>query len=331
MNSPQRIASLSLDLDNQWTYLKVHGDCGWEEFPSYLDLLVPRVLNFLARRNLRITFFVVGQDAALEKNHASLEAIAAAGHEIGNHSYSHEPWFHLYGREHVESEIVRAETCINKVTGQRPRGYRAPGFSLSPATVEVLEKRGYFYDASTFPTFIGPLARLYYLCHSGLSRSDRRERELLFGAFSEGTRPLRPYLWPNSSTLVEIPVTTMPILRTPIHLSYLLYLSRFSWKLALTYFRSAIHLCKAYSIPPSLLLHPLDFLGADDGVGLEFFPAMHLASREKLTFLDEVIRLYCDQFDVLCVGDHAQGVLGTLHTRGIERQPCSFTSSSSNL
>ena len=40
----ERRASLSLDLDNLWSYLKVHGDPSWEGFPSYLDLVVPRVL-----------------------------------------------------------------------------------------------------------------------------------------------------------------------------------------------------------------------------------------------------------------------------------------------
>jgi len=38
------IASLSLDLDNQWSYMKTHGDAGWELFPSYLDIVIPRVL-----------------------------------------------------------------------------------------------------------------------------------------------------------------------------------------------------------------------------------------------------------------------------------------------
>ena len=95
MKSQKPIASLSLDLDNKWSYLKTHGDPGWEDFPSYLDTVVPRVLRFLEERSLTITFFVVGQDAALERNHDALTALAAAGHEIGNHSFSHEPWFHL--------------------------------------------------------------------------------------------------------------------------------------------------------------------------------------------------------------------------------------------
>src|SRR5687768_14139770 len=86
------VASLSIDLDDKWSYLKTHGDRGWESLPSYLELLVPRVLEFLKARELSVTFFIVGQDAALPKNRDLLGAIADGGHEIGNHSYHHEPW-----------------------------------------------------------------------------------------------------------------------------------------------------------------------------------------------------------------------------------------------
>ena len=52
-------ASLSLDLDNQWSYMKIHGDAGWEEFPSYLDVFVPHVLDILDELGLKITFFTI--------------------------------------------------------------------------------------------------------------------------------------------------------------------------------------------------------------------------------------------------------------------------------
>jgi len=39
------LCSLSLDLDNLWSYLKTHGEAGWDEYPSYLDSVVPHVLN----------------------------------------------------------------------------------------------------------------------------------------------------------------------------------------------------------------------------------------------------------------------------------------------
>ena len=99
------LASISLDLDNKWSYLKTHGDEEWESMPSYFDYVVPRFLDFFDERDIKITVFVVGQDAALEKNHAPLGSIADAGHEIGNHSFNHEPWLHLYTPSELNQEF----------------------------------------------------------------------------------------------------------------------------------------------------------------------------------------------------------------------------------
>ncbi|MEW6003591.1 MAG: polysaccharide deacetylase family protein, partial [Nitrospirota bacterium] len=94
MNKP--LASISLDLDNQWSYMKTHGDSGWAAFPSYLDIFIPQILDILDRIDLKITFFIVGQDAALDKNGDVLKLLTERGHEAGNHSFHHEPWLHLY-------------------------------------------------------------------------------------------------------------------------------------------------------------------------------------------------------------------------------------------
>src|SRR5690606_37621560 len=128
MSKEKPLASLSLDLDNKWSYMKTHGDAGWEAFPSYLDIVVPRVLEILEERSLKITFFVVGQDAALDRNHAVLKSIADAGHEIGNHSFHHEPWLHLYTAEQIAEEFARTEAALLTATGRRPTGFRGPGF-----------------------------------------------------------------------------------------------------------------------------------------------------------------------------------------------------------
>lgn len=309
MNRP--LASLSLDLDNKWSYMKTHGDRGWEQFPSYLDTVVPRFLEMLAARNLKITVFVVGQDAALKRNGAPLAALSAAGHEIGNHSFHHEPWLHLYSPAQLEDELASAEEHIAAATGVVPRGFRGPGFSMSPAVLDVLVRRGYQYDASTFPTFLGPLARAYYFLTARLTPQQRQERKLLFGSLAEGLRPLRPYYWDTpSGKLLEIPVTTMPLCRAPFHVSYLLYLRQFSRIAALTYFRLALALCRATGVAPSLLLHPLDFLGGDDDADLSFFPAMRLPARDKMAFVGEVLDLYTRWFTVVPMCDHAQAAAG---------------------
>jgi hypothetical protein len=304
---PAPYASLSLDLDNQWSYLKTHGDAGWESFPSYLPVVVPRALDILRERNLTITVFVVGQDAALEKNRAAIQSIAAAGHEIGNHSFDHNPWLHLYSEDEIDAELAKAEEAIENATGRRTYGFRGPGFVHSEAILRVLMRRGYRYDASTFPTFTGPLARLYYFMSASLDREERRLRAQLFGTYKEGFRPLKPYRWRNSDgALLEVPVTTMPISRLPIHVSYILYLSVFSETLALGYFGAALKVCRVTGIAPSVLLHPLDFLGREDAANLSFFPGMRLSRERKLAMLARILDRLCRHFEILTVGQHAE-------------------------
>jgi hypothetical protein len=309
MAGDSRIASLSLDLDNEWSYLKTHGDARWTSFPSYLDTVVPRALEFLHQRGLCITFFIVGQDAALEKNAAALRAIAAAGHEIGNHSFHHEPWLHLYSRDAIAGDIDAAESHIQRVTGARPRGFRGPGFSFSNDLLDILTRRGYAYDASTFPTFIGPLARAYYFMKSRLNRGELQRRKALFGNPGDGLRPNRPYRWHvPAGELLEIPVTTMPGLRLPIHASYVIYLGTFSRGLALAYFRFALWLCRLTNTQPSLLLHSLDFLGCEDNQSLAFFPGMSLPRERKLRLLSDVLAAYTAHFEVVPMHRHADSI-----------------------
>lgn len=316
------IASLSLDLDNEWSYLKTHGDSQWKSFPSYLDIVVPRVLDFFKERNLTITFFIVGQDAAVDKNREALAAITAAGHEVGNHSFHHEPWLHLYSNEQIATDLATAEAHIERVTGQRPRGFRGPGFSLSKATVETLTRRGYLYDASTLPTLLGPLARAYYFMTAKLTPEERQQRKALFGTLRDGLRPLYPYLWrTEAGELVEIPVTTMPVFKVPFHASYVLYLSAISQALALGYFRTALGLCRLTGIQPSLLLHPLDFLGGDDVMTLPFFPGMNMPSGKKMAIVASMLEMFSAQFTVLTMQQHAQTVASR---RNLRRREASF-------
>ena len=302
------LASLSLDLDNKWSYMKTHGDPGWESLPSYLDVVIPRVLGLLAERQLKITFFVVGLDAAQPGNHEVLRSLATAGHEIGNHSFHHEPWLHLYSDAQLREEIARAEDAIEQATGARPIGFRGPGFSVSTGLLEVLASRGYMYDASTFPTYFGPLARAYYFLKSPIAdREQKEQRKKLFGSLSDGFRPTRAYRWRTSNReLIEIPVTTMPMFKVPIHVSYLLYLSAFSTSLALAYFEAALLLCRMSGTQPSLLLHPLDFLGCDDTADLSFFPAMQMKSSVKVPFVEKILDRFRERFEVVAMKEHAR-------------------------
>ncbi|HET6895104.1 MAG TPA: polysaccharide deacetylase family protein [Candidatus Baltobacteraceae bacterium] len=293
-------AALSLDLDNKWSYMKTHGDAGWESFPTYLDVLIPQALRIMGDLGVRITFFVVGQDAAIERNHDALAQIAPAGHEIGNHSFHHEPWMHRHSHADIDDELARAEESIAAAAGHMPRGFRGPGFVKSSTLIDVLASRGYLYDASSLPTFIGPLARAYYFRSARLEGRDLDERHDLFGQFTDGFARNRPYrMYSGTRSIEEIPVTTMPGLRLPIHVSYVLYIATVSAALALAYFRAALTLCALTSTAPSILLHPLDFLSERDCPELRFFPGMTLDPGVKRELLLRVLHELAARFDVV--------------------------------
>lgn len=301
-----RRASLSLDLDNLWSYLKTHGDAGWQAFPSYFDTVVPRFLELLDATSTRITVFVVGQDAALDKNGAALRAIVEAGHEIGNHSFNHEPWLHLYSPADVASEIERAEQAIGSAMGVRPVGFRGPGYSLSETVLQVLKARGYAYDCSTFPTIVGPLARAYYFAKARLEADEKKKRDALFGSYRDGFRPVAPYRWDlDGGGLIEIPVTTLPFARVPIHFSYLHWLAGASESLASAYFAAALRTCDIAGVAPSLLLHPLDFMGCDDVQQLAFFPGMAQTSAIKMRRMERYLGSLADRYAVEPMISHA--------------------------
>jgi protoporphyrinogen oxidase len=300
------VATLSIDLDNLWSYLKTHGDGAWTSFPSFLDLVVPRAMRLFDERDQAVTWFVVGKDAASKEDGELLASVADAGHEIGNHSFLHEPWLHRYTPDRLEDELARAEEAIEAATGRRPRGFRSPGFSLSEDVLDALHRRGYRYDASTLPTFVGPLARAFYMRKSDLSETERAERDALFGPLREGTRPLKPYRWRlNGGGLTEIPITTMPILRTPIHMSYLVYIAQRSQRSALRYLRTALALCRWSGVAPSLLLHSHDFVGADDVPAMSFFPGAGVPGEAKLRLVGRCIDLLRRDFDVVPLAGYA--------------------------
>lgn len=303
-------ASLSLDLDNEWCFMQTNGDARWKQYPTYLPVVVPRILEFLERHGLRITFFIVGQDAARDENQDALKAIVRAGHEIGNHSFRHQPWLHEYSLEEIDQELANAEAAIRSATGVTPIGFRAPGYSYSPDTVRVLASRGYEYDCSSFPNSVNALARIYFFNRSTLPPEEKKRRKELFGKTTEMFRPLKPYFWTfGQNRILEIPVTTMPVTRLPIHFSYVLYLGKFSKTAALAYFAASMDACRVMRVEPSLLFHPLDFLGCDDGFDtVKFFPGMDIEAQRKIDILTGCVEILRRRFDLVTMIDHARRI-----------------------
>jgi len=112
---------------------------------------VPRFEALFEELGARGTFFAVGQD--LREAHAA-DAIARlhrAGHEIGNHSFHHRYDLSRRDAQTIRQDIADGAAAIAAVTGETPRGFRAPGYTVTDTLLEQVRELGARYDSSVFP------------------------------------------------------------------------------------------------------------------------------------------------------------------------------------
>ena len=110
-----------------------------------------RFLELLGGRNIRATFFILGEVA--ESFPGLVKEIARGGHEVGVHGFYHHQLFKL-SREAFAKEVGQAKALIEDITALPARGHRAPAFSIGPDTawgLEVLAELGFEYDSSVYP------------------------------------------------------------------------------------------------------------------------------------------------------------------------------------
>lgn len=109
------------------------------------EIGVPRILETWRRMEITQTFFVPAWCA--ETYPRAVEAMVAAGHEVALHSYIHEQSFD-FSREEEWYWLQRAKAALHRVSGVVPRGWRAPMYSFSRHSAELLVEEGFAYDSS---------------------------------------------------------------------------------------------------------------------------------------------------------------------------------------
>jgi len=148
--SSELLHAFSVDLEDGYSlYL---GQMGEPHPPTRsVVALTERILAFLDEKNVKTTFFALGEIAAAFPE--LIRRIARAGHELGVHGYDHRKAFEL-SPEQMREQISRTRKMLEDLTGDEIRGFRAPAFSIRPDTTWVLEllaEEGFAYDSSIFP------------------------------------------------------------------------------------------------------------------------------------------------------------------------------------
>jgi peptidoglycan/xylan/chitin deacetylase (PgdA/CDA1 family) len=288
------MVSVSVDLDAIDCYFRIHALPGAPPDAARFAVLrrcLPRFLDLFARHDVRVTFFVVGQDLALDpEGRARLAEAGQSGHELANHSYTHPYHLIRLDRAGIAEEIDRAHQAVAACSGSAPVGFRAPGYAISSTLVELLCERGYTYDSSTFP------AVPYYLAKAAVMGALRLRGQPSASVLDTPAvllAPRAPY-HPRSGAayrrgqmpILELPMAVTPGLRVPVYGSLLV--SSPEWlrqRLVASALRASFF---------NLELHGIDLCDADrDGIPAALVarqPDLRVSLARKLGALDATLR-----------------------------------------
>ncbi len=123
----------------------------WSHLPSRVEANTRRLLELLAAHDVRGTFFVLGWVA--ERFPHLVRQIAAAGHEIGSHSYWHRLIYEQTPDE-FRSDLRRSKQVLEDILSTPITAYRAPTFSITQKSIwalDILVQEGFTLDSSLFP------------------------------------------------------------------------------------------------------------------------------------------------------------------------------------
>lgn len=125
----------------------------WNKLESRVQKNTELILNFLLKKKLKATFFFLGWVA--ENCPKLVRNVAADGHEIGSHGYSHTRINRL-SESQFKKELKLSIEILSSITGRKVEGFRAPTFSLMTDTLwalPLLSECGIRYDSSVYPAY----------------------------------------------------------------------------------------------------------------------------------------------------------------------------------
>jgi hypothetical protein len=262
--------------------------------PSFF-VAFDRLVNLASKHGLTFTVYIIGEDLENPEHFARVRDWAAAGYEIGNHSWNH--YFNLGALtpHQIREEVRRAHDRIAECIKREPRGFIAPAWAVSRHLIEVLIDLRYAYDSSVFPSvLLYPMLARIALNHVGRPRKamrilDRKDWLVPF------TKPLRPFFvdryFRNSpvggpGSLLILPMPTLsrfgPALWHSVGFT-------FGWKTVCSQIQKLLQRHDGFYY----LIHPADFLapGELQSTFKHCLPRMNVPLADKMAALDEVFGL----------------------------------------
>ena len=303
MTQRKPAGTVQVDVDDLWVYYESIGQAAPAGLAAQVfEEGIPRLLALFAAHGIRATFFVCGRDLPAQAD--SLRAMLRQGHEVANHSTWHRNGFARLSRAEKHADIATTHVLIQAACGQTPVGFKSPGFSFAADQIQVLAELGYRYDSSILPTPYAPLLR-------GLQRalSGGHVDPSHYGRASHGLAPLHPYhpdpAAPhrrsrpiNQSTnqpinnFLEAPITTLPLLRLPMHSTFVLTAGQ-------GLFDAGLALAKARRVPINYLLHAADVIDAVADPALASYRFLATPWSKKQALYEHMLSRLSEAYEML--------------------------------
>jgi hypothetical protein len=206
------MTQIHVDIDNLWVLEEEYGVSLHQSRDFIFLHALPIALKLLKKYKQHATFFVIGQDLQLPACQTFCRRAIREGHTIGNHTWSHPVLFGSLNYAEKKAEITKAHNKILTVTGKRPTVFRGPGYFSDDEVLEILHSLRYSFDSSVLPGYAQLLMKCFALIQGGENRAKA------FGLPRDIFSSTHPY---DRAGLVEQPISVLPLLRLPIHTTFL--------------------------------------------------------------------------------------------------------------
>jgi hypothetical protein len=207
------ILSVSIDLDPLWCYRKIYGLEQIQEADPVTRVATERFCELTDSLGLRGTLFPVGRALEDQAAGAAVGQAHASGHEVANHTFSHPYDLSRSAAEVIRAEIDRGAEAIEASCGEKPQGFRAPGYLLGSRVLEQAASAGVVYDSSILPSPVYQGIKAVAVSVLGLWG---RATGAVLGDPREALAPARPYRpdpsrpWKRGAgSLLELPISSV--------------------------------------------------------------------------------------------------------------------------
>jgi hypothetical protein len=276
------MVSIHVDVDNLWNYVQEFGAGYSGNYDLIYTTAVPLMVEMFSRYGVRATFFICAKELSRPSCVEICREAIRRGHEIANHTLNHPTTLYRLTKAEKHREVVYSGRLIEDRLGTKVYGFRAPGYYIDDDIVDLLTENAYLYDTSVLPSFMNLLMGTYIGLKTG------RKIDKAFGRkrYAVASRAITKIFsrTDRNKFIYELPITTLPLLRLPIHSTMLYLLGERYVSAVQTYLRSASGTC-------IYVFHAVDALDyTADAVLCKNVPALQLALSRRVQLIEQILQ-----------------------------------------